>query len=83
MKSKSLIIVGAFALASTAAYADPAEIRDAFWTGYYGASNSFQNSFNNSARQTEALINEMRAARGAPPCAFGFLRQLILDRPSC
>lgn len=34
-------------------------------------------------RNTEAIINEMRAARGAPPCSMGILDQLILDRPAC
>jgi hypothetical protein len=56
---------------------DMAKAQDnAFWNSYHAAQNGFNNGgyyAGNSRRNTEALINEMRAQRGAPPCSMGLI----------
>jgi hypothetical protein len=34
-------------------------------------------------RANEAIINEMRRARGAPPCSLNALRAALIGRPVC
>jgi hypothetical protein len=57
---------------------------NSFWNSYYAAQNGFNsgNLAQGSRRETEALINESRARRGAPPCSIGIIGQWQ-GRPAC
>jgi hypothetical protein len=62
-------------------------IEQSFWNSYYAANPGGNAGANVGAviaqqRNTEAIINEMRAARGAPPCSIGIIGQWQ-GRPSC
>jgi hypothetical protein len=59
----------------------------AFWNSYYAAQNGFNQgmmaqSLASNRRNTEAIVNEMRAQRGLPPCSIGLLGQWA-GRPAC
>lgn len=85
MKTTIFTIVTITMLFSTAA---PAISGDAFWNSYYaarggyGGGNDIAGMLANQ-RNTEAIVNEMRAARGKPPCSIGLLGQWIHGRPAC
>jgi hypothetical protein len=60
--------------------------QSAFWNNYWAARGGYGGD-NTAAiianqRNTEALINEMRAQRGLPPCSIGLLGQWQ-GRPPC
>jgi hypothetical protein len=57
-----------------------------FWNNYYAAQNGFNSGtmaagVANQRRANEAILNEMRASRGLPPCSLAPIN--LSGRPSC
>ena len=73
-----LLIVGLPAHSQNSAVSDP------FWNSYYAAQGQGPSAGTIIANQknTEAMVNEMRAARGQPPCSIGLIGQWQ-GRPAC
>jgi hypothetical protein len=54
-----------------------------FWNSYNAARGNGDITATLSARRnTEAIVNEMRASRGLPPCSIGLLGQWA-GKPAC
>jgi hypothetical protein len=81
---KYVVIIFAVVLTSSAASAQYYYAQQSpFWNSYYAARGNGDITATISAqRNTEAIVNEMRAQRGLPPCSIGLLGQWA-GKPAC